>query len=92
MIADRVGQYASGTAPEMLERARRLFALHADADRAYMERRIRHESAGEYGVEDLAKGLSPDTNKAEVGKAEVGEHRCVTTFARHSANSIIRRC
>ena len=53
MIADRVGQYASGTAPEMLEQARRLFALHADADPAYMERRIRHESAGEYGVEDL---------------------------------------
>ncbi|HEX8222509.1 MAG TPA: hypothetical protein VF605_01685 [Allosphingosinicella sp.] len=53
MIADRVGQYASGTAPEMLEQARRLFTLHADADRANMERRIRHESAGEYGGEDL---------------------------------------
>lgn len=53
MIADRVGQYASGAAPEMLEQARRLFALHADADRDYMERRIRHESAGDYGIADL---------------------------------------
>lgn len=53
MIADRVGQYASGAAPDMFEQARRLFILHADADRDYMERRIRHESAGEYGVADL---------------------------------------
>lgn len=53
MIADRVGQYASGSAPEMLEQARRLFTLHADADLAYMEKRIRHESVGDYGVEDL---------------------------------------
>jgi hypothetical protein len=53
MIADRMGQYGSGTAPDMLEQARRLFALHGDADRDYMERRIRHESSGDYGVEDL---------------------------------------
>ena len=53
MIADRMGQYASGTAPEMFEQARSLFILHADADRDYMVRRIRHESAGEYGVADL---------------------------------------
>lgn len=53
MIADRMGQYGSGTAPDMLEQAQRLFALHADADRRYMERRIRQESAGDYGVEDL---------------------------------------
>jgi hypothetical protein len=50
MIADRVGQYASGAAPDMLDQARRLFILHADADLAYMEKRIRHESAGEYGI------------------------------------------
>lgn len=53
MIADRMGQYASGSAPEMLDQARRLFALHADADLDYMEKRIRHESAGEYGIGDL---------------------------------------
>jgi hypothetical protein len=53
MIADRMGQYASGTAPEMLVQARRLFMLHPDADRDYMEKRIRHETVGNYGVEDL---------------------------------------
>ncbi|WP_375394752.1 hypothetical protein [uncultured Sphingomonas sp.] len=53
MIADRMGQYASGTAPEMLEQARQLFILHGDADLDYMDRRIRHESGGDYGVADL---------------------------------------
>ena len=37
MIADRMGQYASGTAPEMLYQARALFALYPDADRDYMD-------------------------------------------------------
>lgn len=53
MIADRMGQFASGAAPEMREQARRLLRLHADADLAYMEARIRYESAGEYGVADI---------------------------------------
>lgn len=53
IIADRMGQYASGSAPEMLEQARKLFALHGDADLIYMERRIRHESGGDYGVADI---------------------------------------
>jgi hypothetical protein len=53
MIADRMGQFASGSAPEMGEQARALFRLHADADLDYMERRIRHETAGEHGVADL---------------------------------------
>jgi hypothetical protein len=53
MIADRMGQYASGAAPDMLDQARRLFILHADADLAYMEKRIRHESVGAYGIADL---------------------------------------
>ena len=53
LIADRMGQYASRTAPEMLDQARRLFILHDDADLDYMDKRIRHESAGEYGVADL---------------------------------------
>lgn len=48
-----MGQFASGAAPEMHEQARRLFRLHADADRDYMEGRIRYESAGDYGVADL---------------------------------------
>lgn len=56
MIADRMGQFASGTAPEMLEQARRLFALHPEADLDYMERRIREESSGDHGVTDLKTG------------------------------------
>jgi hypothetical protein len=54
LIADRMGQYGSGTAPDRLEQARTLLSLHPDADMAYLERRIREESMGEYGVEDLS--------------------------------------
>ena len=53
MIADRVGQYASGTANDRLDQARALFALFPDVDRAYLERRIRYESAGDHGLEIL---------------------------------------
>lgn len=53
MIADRMGQFASGSAPEMREQARRLVALHSDADRAYLDARIRQETTGEFGIEDL---------------------------------------
>lgn len=53
MIADRMGQFASGSAPEMHEQARRLLLLHSDLDRAYLNRRIRQETAGEFGIEDL---------------------------------------
>lgn len=55
MIADRVGQYASGTAPDMLEQARALFALYPDADLTYLERRIRHESSGDHGLDILTR-------------------------------------
>lgn len=53
LIADRMGQYASRAAPDRLAQARILLALHPDADRDYLERRVREESAGEYGVEDI---------------------------------------
>lgn len=53
MIAARMGQYASGTAPDMLGQARTLFALHGDADLAYLERRIREETLGEHGIAEL---------------------------------------
>jgi hypothetical protein len=53
LIADRMGQYASGTAPEMLGQARELFHLHPDLDRAYLDRRINEESFGDHGVQDL---------------------------------------
>ena len=56
MIADRMGQWASGSAPEMLGQARALFALCEGLDLAYMERRIREETANEHGIQDLHPG------------------------------------
>lgn len=53
MIADRMGQFASGTAPEMLRQARTLFDLYPDADFDYLEERVRYETAGDYGVADI---------------------------------------
>lgn len=53
MIADRMGQYASGAAPEMGEQAAILFALHPSLDRAYLDLRIREESCGDYGIDDI---------------------------------------
>lgn len=53
MIADRIGQYASGTARDRLDQARALFALFPDVDSDYLERRIRYESAGDHGLDIL---------------------------------------
>ncbi|APG62294.1 hypothetical protein LPB140_05155 [Sphingorhabdus lutea] len=55
LIADRMGQYASGTAPEMLQQAYLLFTLSKDLDLYYMDLRIRFETNDEYGIEDLKK-------------------------------------
>lgn len=43
----------SGTAPDRVDQTRLLFQLHPDLDLDYLDRRIREESAGDYGVEDL---------------------------------------
>jgi hypothetical protein len=53
LIADRMGQYASGTAPDRREQARLLFALNPSADRDYLDRRIREESMGDYGIANI---------------------------------------
>jgi len=53
LIADRMGQYASGAARDRIEQARLLLALHPDADLDYLERRIREESSGDFGVKDI---------------------------------------
>ena len=53
LIADRMGQFASGSAPDMLGQARILYLLHPDLDMPYLERRIRHETAGDHGIEDI---------------------------------------
>lgn len=55
MIADRMGQYASGTAPDMLAQARALYAVYPDADRVYLDARIRHETAGDHGIDTLER-------------------------------------
>ena len=55
MIADRMGQYASGTAPEMLGQAKTLFSLHGDADLLYLERRIREETLSDHGIATLTQ-------------------------------------
>lgn len=53
MIADRMGQFGSGTAPTMLEQAQLLLDLYPNLDLAYLEKRIREETAGDYGVRDI---------------------------------------
>ncbi len=53
MIADRMGQFASGSAPEMLGQARALFTVCEALDMDYMARRISEETVGTYGVQDL---------------------------------------
>jgi hypothetical protein len=58
MIADRMGQYASGSARDMFEQAQTLFDLYPDADFVYMDARIRYETAGNYGVDALQRPRS----------------------------------
>lgn len=53
MIADRMGQFASGTAPDMLSQAQVLLTLYPDADLTYLEERVRYETGGDYGVADI---------------------------------------
>ena len=53
LIADRMGQYASGSAHEMLGQARALFRLSKNLDLHYMAYRIGTETAQTYGIQDL---------------------------------------
>ncbi len=53
LIADRMGQFASGTAADRFEQARLLLALHPDVDLDYLEHHIREETMGDYGVESI---------------------------------------
>lgn len=54
LIADRMGQYASGSAPEMLGQAQILLRLYPQLDLPYLEHRVRQETLDEYGAEDIA--------------------------------------
>lgn len=53
LIADRMGQFASGAAPECLEQARQLHVLAPELDMTYLDRRIGEETSGEYGAAAL---------------------------------------
>ena len=53
LIADRMGQYASGTAQDRLQQAQTLYRLHPSLDKVYLERRIREETINDYGIEAL---------------------------------------
>lgn len=53
LIADRMGQFASGTAADRLDQAKGLFDLHPMLDRVYLARRIKEETFGDYGIEAL---------------------------------------
>ena len=53
LIADRMGQYASGTARDRIDQARDLLRLNPGVDLMYLERRIREESFGDYGLDDI---------------------------------------
>lgn len=55
LIADRMGQWASGTAADRIEQARQLFQLNPDADIDYLDRRIREETFDECGIEALRR-------------------------------------
>ncbi|WP_420605539.1 hypothetical protein [Novosphingopyxis sp.] len=55
LIADRMGQYTSGTAADRLDQARALFALHPELDLDYLDRRIHEETMGDHGIEALQK-------------------------------------
>ncbi|KQM28929.1 MULTISPECIES: hypothetical protein [unclassified Sphingomonas] len=56
LIADRMGQYGSGTAQEMLGQAQILFELSPELDMDYLERRIREETSNEHGIATLRSG------------------------------------
>jgi hypothetical protein len=53
LIADRMGQYHSGAADDMLGQAKALFRLYQNGDPGYLESRIREETSNDYGVADL---------------------------------------
>ena len=55
IIADRVGQFVSGTAPDMLGQASLLHGLYFDLDSVNLERRIREETANEHGIDILLR-------------------------------------
>ena len=66
MIADRLGQYGSNPRgrADMLNQAVTLYVLADEVDEAYLDRRIREESGGDYDLEFLKAKADerPDDN------------------------------
>jgi hypothetical protein len=58
LIADRLGQYASGSGgkEEMRQQAIALYRLAGELDEAYVDKRIREDTCGTLGLDDL-KGM-----------------------------------
>ena len=55
LIADRLGQYVStpSRVPEMLDQAVKLFKFADSLDETYLDKRIREDTCGELGLEEL---------------------------------------
>jgi hypothetical protein len=62
MIADRMGQHAATSrgVPEMLQQAVALFLLAEEVDQTYLDRRIRDETVGRFGLADLLLQAADD--------------------------------
>ena len=76
LIADRMGQYASGMARDRLDQARLLYRLNPDVDAVYLDRRIREESFGDHGMPE---------HDPQVGQAERSIVRTSASVSRSSA-------
>lgn len=70
LVADRMGQFASGSAHEMRDQARILVSLYPDLDRSYLDRRIREGRS----VTTAPKKLKAETTAPEpvIDMAEFG--------------------
>jgi len=66
LIADRMGQFCANIRRdrEMLDQALYLYKLADDLNAAYLDKRLREETAGEYGLDDLVT-LSDENDDSE---------------------------
>jgi len=71
VIADRMGQFASGAAPEMIDQARILFVLNDALDRVYLAKRISEETIGDLTIEHV-EGHSARTVRGKDSRPQGG--------------------
>jgi hypothetical protein len=62
VIADRMGRHSAYERgiPEMLDQAIALFLLAEQVDETYLEKRIREETVGRFGLADLILKVQQD--------------------------------